>query len=297
MAQVILMHMDCSPPLENCDESSSLPTPLYPLTLASPPHRHPTPEADHPGTHITAPCFPQQLHALEEKSVLPTPQTQAAQEGALLSKRRGSAPILRQWCTGRGRPVYAVQAWVSAAVACTGMDRAHLGHRTECLPVGLPCGPRGRAVSQGRYCRARSPAARPQGAQGTIWLRKQHLFGAAPPDQLPLRSPLSEVTFTPKLPLPRPQKSRPAAPCGVPALCCGHRVAWPFQVLCLLVLTARRLCPSSCHAVRMAFETVPAQKSPQKHEPHPRPLPGLAAPSDAAPSTQRCGAWGSLRAW
>ncbi|XP_015413101.1 PREDICTED: erythrocyte membrane protein band 4.2 isoform X3 [Myotis davidii] len=59
------------------------------------------------------------LHALKEKSVLPTPQTQAAQEGALLSKRRGSAPVLRQWCTGRGRPVYEGQAWVLAAVACT----------------------------------------------------------------------------------------------------------------------------------------------------------------------------------
>ncbi|XP_054571537.1 protein 4.2 isoform X1 [Eptesicus fuscus] len=59
------------------------------------------------------------LHALKEKSVLPTPQTQDAQEGALLSKRRGSAPILRQWCTGRGRPVCDGQAWVLAAVACT----------------------------------------------------------------------------------------------------------------------------------------------------------------------------------
>ncbi|XP_070280256.1 protein 4.2 isoform X2 [Myotis yumanensis] len=60
-----------------------------------------------------------QLRALKEKSVLPTPQTQAAQEGALLSKRRGSAPVLRQWCTGQGRPVYEGQAWVLAAVACT----------------------------------------------------------------------------------------------------------------------------------------------------------------------------------
>uniref|UniRef100_A0A2K5QRG7 Erythrocyte membrane protein band 4.2 n=1 Tax=Cebus imitator TaxID=2715852 RepID=A0A2K5QRG7_CEBIM len=59
------------------------------------------------------------LHALKEKRVLPTPQTQATEEGALLNKRRGSVPILRQWLTGRGRPVYDGQAWVLAAVACT----------------------------------------------------------------------------------------------------------------------------------------------------------------------------------
>ncbi|XP_066132985.1 protein 4.2 [Saccopteryx bilineata] len=59
------------------------------------------------------------LHVLKEKRVLPTPQTQDAQEGALLNKRRGSAPILRQWLTGRGRPVCDGQAWVLAAVACT----------------------------------------------------------------------------------------------------------------------------------------------------------------------------------
>ncbi|XP_045679353.1 protein 4.2 [Phyllostomus hastatus] len=59
------------------------------------------------------------LHALKKKSVLPTPQPQATQEGALLNKRRGSVPILRQWLTGQGRPVYEGQAWVLAAVACT----------------------------------------------------------------------------------------------------------------------------------------------------------------------------------
>ncbi|KAM4829503.1 protein 4.2, partial [Thomomys bottae] len=59
------------------------------------------------------------LHALRKKRVLPTLQTQATQERALLSKRRGSAPILRQWLTGQGRPVYESQAWVQAAVACT----------------------------------------------------------------------------------------------------------------------------------------------------------------------------------
>ncbi|XP_016067518.1 PREDICTED: erythrocyte membrane protein band 4.2 isoform X1 [Miniopterus natalensis] len=59
------------------------------------------------------------LHALKEKSVLPTPQTQADQEGASVNKRRGSVPVLRQWLTGRGRPVYDCQAWVLAAVACT----------------------------------------------------------------------------------------------------------------------------------------------------------------------------------
>ncbi|XP_011796517.1 PREDICTED: erythrocyte membrane protein band 4.2 isoform X1 [Colobus angolensis palliatus] len=59
------------------------------------------------------------LHYLKEKRVLPTPQTQTTQEGALLNKRRGSVPILRQWLTGQGRPVYDGQAWVLAAVACT----------------------------------------------------------------------------------------------------------------------------------------------------------------------------------
>ncbi|XP_024423734.2 protein 4.2 isoform X1 [Desmodus rotundus] len=59
------------------------------------------------------------LHTLKEKRVLSTPEPQAAQEAALLNKRRGSVPILRQWLTGRGRPVYDGQAWVLAAVACT----------------------------------------------------------------------------------------------------------------------------------------------------------------------------------
>ncbi|XP_004861721.1 erythrocyte membrane protein band 4.2 isoform X1 [Heterocephalus glaber] len=59
------------------------------------------------------------LHTLKKKKVLPTPQTQDTQERALLNKRRGSAPILRQWLTGQGRPVYEGQAWVLAAVACT----------------------------------------------------------------------------------------------------------------------------------------------------------------------------------
>lgn len=59
------------------------------------------------------------LHALKKKSVLPISQTHAAQQGALLYKRRGSVPILRQWLTGQGRPVYESQAWVFAAVACT----------------------------------------------------------------------------------------------------------------------------------------------------------------------------------
>lgn len=62
------------------------------------------------------------------KSVLPTPQSAAAQEGGLLNKRRGSVPILRQWITGQGRPVYESQAWVFAAVACTGTEPACLMH-------------------------------------------------------------------------------------------------------------------------------------------------------------------------
>lgn len=64
--------------------------------------------------------FPPQLHAIKEKKVLPTPKTPSAQEQVLLNKRRGSAPILRQWLTGQGRPVYEGQAWVLAAVTCTG---------------------------------------------------------------------------------------------------------------------------------------------------------------------------------
>ncbi|XP_047397846.1 protein 4.2 [Sciurus carolinensis] len=59
------------------------------------------------------------LQTLKQRSVLPIPKTQTAQEGALLNKRRGSAPILRQWLTGQGRPVYEGQAWVLATVACT----------------------------------------------------------------------------------------------------------------------------------------------------------------------------------
>uniref|UniRef100_A0A8C3VUP2 Protein 4.2 n=1 Tax=Catagonus wagneri TaxID=51154 RepID=A0A8C3VUP2_9CETA len=59
------------------------------------------------------------LQMLKEKSVLPTLQIQTAQEKALVYKRRGSAPILRQWLTGQGRPVYESQAWVLAAVTCT----------------------------------------------------------------------------------------------------------------------------------------------------------------------------------
>nr|XP_023423259.1 erythrocyte membrane protein band 4.2 [Cavia porcellus] len=59
------------------------------------------------------------LHAIKEKKVLPTPKTPSAQEQVLLNKRRGSAPILRQWLTGQGRPVYEGQAWVLAAVTCT----------------------------------------------------------------------------------------------------------------------------------------------------------------------------------
>ncbi|KAM5178565.1 protein 4.2 [Callospermophilus lateralis] len=59
------------------------------------------------------------LQTLKQRSVLPIPQAQTAQEEALLNKRRGSVPILRQWLTGQGRPVYESQAWVLAAVACT----------------------------------------------------------------------------------------------------------------------------------------------------------------------------------
>lgn len=69
------------------------------------------------------------------------PQTQATQEGALY-KQRGSVPILRQWLTGQGRPVYEIQAWVFAAVACTGTGQAT--HRPVsgllwCLACILSC--------------------------------------------------------------------------------------------------------------------------------------------------------------
>lgn len=76
------------------------------------------------GLPLTSTYLLQQLHTLKKKSVLPISQTQAAQEGTLLYKRRGSAPILRQWLTGQGRPVYESQAWVFAAVACTGTGQA-----------------------------------------------------------------------------------------------------------------------------------------------------------------------------
>ncbi|XP_004709533.1 protein 4.2 [Echinops telfairi] len=59
------------------------------------------------------------LQVLQKKSVLPTLQPQVTQEEALLAKLRGSVPILRQWLTGQGRPVFEDQAWVLAAVACT----------------------------------------------------------------------------------------------------------------------------------------------------------------------------------
>ncbi|XP_040083544.1 protein 4.2 [Oryx dammah] len=59
------------------------------------------------------------LQILKEKLVLPTEKIQTTEERALLNKRRGSAPILRQWVTGHGRPVYEGQAWVLAAVVCT----------------------------------------------------------------------------------------------------------------------------------------------------------------------------------
>ncbi|XP_003791885.1 erythrocyte membrane protein band 4.2 [Otolemur garnettii] len=59
------------------------------------------------------------LRTLKEKYVLPMPHTLDGQEQTLLNKRRGSVPILRQWLTGQGRPVYDGQAWVLAAVTCT----------------------------------------------------------------------------------------------------------------------------------------------------------------------------------
>lgn len=74
---------------------------------------------------------------------MPTPQIQTTEEKALLNKRRGSAPILRQWVKGQGRPVYDGQAWVLAAVACTGTEQVCLPHpnvplaTSQCLPCFL----------------------------------------------------------------------------------------------------------------------------------------------------------------
>lgn len=141
------MQMGCSLRLEICEEHSS------PLTLALSSLPPPTPGAIL-STQVTLTRSLKQLHALKEKRVLPTPQTQATREGALLNKRRGSVPILRQWLTGRGRPVYDGQAWVLAAVACTGTEQACLLHpqvplgsvQSACLsgcPVAPPCEGRG----------------------------------------------------------------------------------------------------------------------------------------------------------
>lgn len=68
---------------------------------------------------------------------MPTPRTDTTQEGVLLYKRRGSVPILRQWITGQGRPVYDSQAWVFAAVACTGTELACLLHPQVTLATVL----------------------------------------------------------------------------------------------------------------------------------------------------------------
>ncbi|KAM6202494.1 protein 4.2 [Rhynchocyon petersi] len=59
------------------------------------------------------------LYDLKEKNVLPASQTQAIQEETRLNRCRGSVPILQQWLTGQGQPVYHDQAWVLAAVTCT----------------------------------------------------------------------------------------------------------------------------------------------------------------------------------
>lgn len=121
------MHTVCPLCLEICDGPCS--TSILALCPPTPPHKFlPPRKLSWAGTHIIPTHLPKQLHTFKEKNVLPTPQIQAAQEGSLQNKHRGSVPILRQWLTGEGRPVYDDQAWVSAAVACTG-----IGTEQACL--------------------------------------------------------------------------------------------------------------------------------------------------------------------
>lgn len=256
----------------------------------SPPHPHPHPPShppypltptpprklSHPGTHITSTCFPKQLHTLKEKRVLSTPQPQAAQEAALLNKRRGSVPILRQWLTGRGRPVYDGQAWVLAAVACTGTGQAHLGHCTVSASwvaswVALWEGLLQKQVLP-PLCSISSPSGsdapsgkKPATCSGQLLLTS---FCSFPPSaKLGLSGELcSHLTFTLKLPLAHPRREQtPSAlsACHVLCLLCDlcrlQFVAFihPVPGVSSNFLVPMPLLFPWCH---LAFKTVPAQR-------------------------------------
>lgn len=239
------------------------PTRIHLLTLAYTLIPTQPRELPHPGTHIISTCFPKQLHALKKRSVLPTPQPQAAQEEALLNKRRGSVPILRQWLTGRGRPVYEGQAWVLAAVACTGTGQAHLGHCSVCL-VGCPAGgtsPKaGTASTRQHFLTIRFRC--------TIWQETSYLLRAAPPDQLLLLSPLSKDGPLGELcsqslslrncpwPIEPLELCQPAS-CSACCITCMDFSSWPLYVLCLVsVLTFWCLYPCF-HGVTWAWSHLP----------------------------------------
>ena len=78
----------------------------------------------------------------------------------MLNKRRGSVPILRQWVTGHGRAVYEGQAWVLAAVACTGTERTCLPHpgklpwlpHSVCLASWVAWYPLPHDISKSSHC-------------------------------------------------------------------------------------------------------------------------------------------------
>lgn len=192
--------MGCSLYLETCDEHSSPPT----LALSSLP---PPPTGAILSPQVTLMHLLKQLHALKEKRVLPTPQTQATQEGSLLNKRRGSMPILRQWLTGLGRPVYDGQAWVLAAVACTGTEQARLLHpqvplgtiQSACLsgcPVAPPCGERGaspKAGTSSTWQHFPTLIAPITGSDAPSGQETSYLAWAAPPKPLLLLFPIGKV--------------------------------------------------------------------------------------------------------
>lgn len=113
-------------------------------------------------------------------SLVPTLQIQVAREGSLLNKHRGSMPILRQWLSGQGRPVYDDEAWVSAAVACTGTgtEQACLLHPQVPLATVQSVCPASR-LALGFHVGGTSPKAGTSSTHTwfryTIWPRSQFL--------------------------------------------------------------------------------------------------------------------------
>lgn len=159
----------------------------------------------------------------------------------MLNKRRGSAPILRQWVKGQGRPVYDGQAWVLAAVACTGTEQPCLMHpnvplaMAQCLLCFLGC--------PSSTCSTSRPPITPITASGavitasaSVWPRNQLLIPSnssqpaaapfAPSANLgPSGELCSQTHFSPKLPLALPQESKPCCvsrkpPSAVYSACC-----------------------------------------------------------------------------